>query len=74
MLMEGEVILDIDGLEYEFKLYDVMFILLNVNYCFCNFLKVKFMKILWIYVMVDVMCMLIEMGVINVVVVEYGKS
>lgn len=71
VLVEGEVIFDIDGLEYLFKLFDVMFILFNVLYCFCNFLKMVLMKILWIYVVFDVICMLVDSGEICFVLVEY---
>ena len=41
VLMEGEAILDIDGLEYELKPHDVTFIPPNVNHRFRNLSKTK---------------------------------
>ncbi|MGN8063351.1 cupin domain-containing protein [Ralstonia sp. 22111] len=74
VLMEGEAILDIDGLEYELKPHDVTFIPPNVNHRFRNLSKAKPMKILWIYATVDATRTLTETGVTNAVAAEHGKS
>lgn len=49
VLMEGEAIMDIDGLEYQLKPHDVTFIPPNVSHRFRNLSKTNPMKILWIY-------------------------
>jgi quercetin dioxygenase-like cupin family protein len=49
VLMEGEAIMDIDGLEYQLKPHDVTFIPPNVSHRFRNMSKTNPMKILWIY-------------------------
>ncbi|MBX9431652.1 cupin domain-containing protein [Ralstonia pseudosolanacearum] len=74
VLMEGEAILDIEGLEYELKPHDVTFIPPNVNHRFRNLSKTKPMKILWIYATVDATRTLTETGVTNAVAAEHGKS
>jgi len=74
VLMEGEAILDIDGLEYELKPHDVTFIPPNVNHRFRNLSKTKPMKILWIYATVDATRTLTATGVTNPVAAEHGKS
>lgn len=74
VLMEGEAILDIDGLEYELKPHDVTFIPPNVNHRFRNLSQTKPMKILWIYATVDATRTLTTTGVTNAVAAEHGKS
>ena len=49
VLMEGEAMMDIDGLEYQLKPHDVTFIPPNVSHRFRNLSKTNPMKILWIY-------------------------
>jgi quercetin dioxygenase-like cupin family protein len=49
VLMEGEAVMDIDGLEYQLKPHDVTFIPPNVSHRFRNLSKTNPMKILWIY-------------------------
>ncbi|GJG98207.1 cupin domain-containing protein [Cupriavidus pauculus] len=73
VLMEGEAILDIDGLEYRLKAHDVTFIPPNVNHRFRNVSKTEPMKIMWIYATVDATRTLVETGVTNPVSAEHGK-
>lgn len=49
VLMQGEAMMDIDGLEYQLKPHDVTFIPPNVSHRFRNLSKTNPMKILWIY-------------------------
>ncbi|KKJ05941.1 cupin domain-containing protein [Burkholderia gladioli] len=74
VLMEGEAILDIDGLEYELKAHDVTFIPPNVNHRFRNLSKTNGMKILWIYATPDATRTLTDSGKTNPVSAEHGKE
>lgn len=49
VLMEGDAVLDIDGLEYRLKPHDATFIPPNVPHRFRNLSATQPMKILWIY-------------------------
>ena len=62
VLMEGEAILDIDGLEYRLKAHDVTFIPPNVSHRFRNLSKTHPMKIMWIYARTDATRTLTETG------------
>lgn len=62
VLMEGEAILDIDGLEYQLKAHDVTFIPPNVSHRFRNLSKTNPMKIMWIYARTDATRTLTETG------------
>lgn len=73
VLMEGEAILDIDGLEYRLAPHDVTFIPPNVNHRFRNLSTTRPMKILWIYATVEATRTLTETGVTNPVAAEHGK-
>lgn len=71
VLMEGEAILDIDGLEYQLKPHDVTYIPPNVPHRFRNRSKTKPMKILWIYATVDATRTLTATGITNSVDAEH---
>ncbi len=73
VLMEGEAILDIDGLEYRVKPHDVTYIPPNVVHRFRNVSKTEPMKILWIYARVDATRTLAATGVTNPVSAEHSK-
>jgi len=73
VLMEGEAILDIDGLEYRLKPHDVTFIPPNVAHRFRNLSQEKEMKILWIYANVNATRTLIDSGVTNAVAAEHAN-
>ncbi|QTD95328.1 cupin domain-containing protein [Burkholderia anthina] len=73
VLMEGEAILDIDGLEYQLKPHDVTLIPPNVDHRFRNLSKTKPMKILWIYATVDATRTLASTGITNPVAAEHGQ-
>ncbi len=53
VLMEGEAVLDIDGMEYPLKAHDATFIPPNVPHRFRNLSKTAPMRILWIYATLD---------------------
>ncbi|WAL81232.1 cupin domain-containing protein [Pandoraea sp. XJJ-1] len=72
VLMEGDAMLDIDGLEYVLKPHDVTFIPPNVNHRFRNLSKTQPMKILWIYATVDATRTLTESGKTNPVSAEHA--
>jgi len=74
VLMEGEAIMDIDGLEYALKPHDVTFIPPNVVHRFRNVSKTKPMKILWIYATPEATRTLAATGVTNPVSSEHGKN
>ncbi|MEX3955767.1 cupin domain-containing protein [Trinickia sp. EG282A] len=73
VLMEGEAMLDIDGLAYPLKPHDVTFIPPNVNHRFRNLSKTQPMKILWIYATLEATRTLTASGQTNPVVAEHGK-
>ncbi|GAB3628951.1 hypothetical protein PTE30175_00484 [Pandoraea terrae] len=73
VLMEGDAMLDIDGLAYQLKPHDVTFIPPNVNHRFRNLSKTQPMKILWIYATVDATRTLTESGKTNPVSAEHAK-
>ncbi|WP_050470429.1 cupin domain-containing protein [Herbaspirillum chlorophenolicum] len=62
VLMEGEAIMDIDGLEFQLKPHDVTFIPPNVSHRFRNLSKTNPMKIMWIYARTDATRTLTETG------------
>ena len=62
VLIEGDAMLDIDGLEYRLKPQDVTFIPPNVPHRFRNLSATEPMKILWIYAMLDATRTLVESG------------
>ncbi|RDV00968.1 cupin domain-containing protein [Trinickia dinghuensis] len=53
VLVEGDAMLDIDGLEYRLKPLDATFIPPNVPHRFRNLSQTNPMKILWIYARTD---------------------
>ena len=73
VLMEGNAILDIDGLEYTLKPHDVTYIPPNVPHRFRNVSKTEPMKILWIYANVDATRTLMSNGVTNPVSAEHQR-
>lgn len=73
VLMEGNAILDIDGLEYQLKPHDVTYIPPNVPHRFRNVSKTEPMKILWIYANVDATRTLMASGVTNPVSAEHQR-
>ena len=74
VLMEGEAMLDIDGLEYQLKPHDVTYIPPNVSHRFRNLSKTQPMKILWIYANAEATRTLTDTGVTNPVSAEHGKN
>ncbi|MBT2790121.1 cupin domain-containing protein [Paraburkholderia strydomiana] len=62
VLVEGDAILDIDGLEYRLKPLDTTFIPPNVPHRFRNMSKTAPMKILWIYARADATRTLADSG------------
>lgn len=62
VLVEGEAMLDIDGLEYRLKPLDTTFIPPNVPHRFRNLSKTAPMKILWIYAATDATRTLVDSG------------
>ncbi len=73
VLMEGDAMLDIDGLEYRLKPHDVTFIPPNVNHRFRNLSATRPMKILWIYATTEATRTLTASGTTNPVVAEHGQ-
>jgi quercetin dioxygenase-like cupin family protein len=74
VLMEGEAIMDIDGLEYQLKPHDVTFIPPNVSHRFRNLSKTNPMKILWIYENTTATRTLTETGATAPVSAEHIKK
>lgn len=74
VLMEGEAIMDIDGLEYQLKPHDVTFIPPNVSHRFRNLSKTNPMKILWIYENTAATRTLTETGATAPVSAEHVKK
>ena len=74
VLMEGEAIMDIDGLEYQLKPHDVTFIPPNVSHRFRNMSKTNPMKILWIYENTTATRTLTETGATAPVSAEHIKK
>lgn len=74
VLMTGEAILEIDGLEYQLKPHDVTYIPPNVSHRFKNLSKTEPMKILWIYARTDANRTLTESGITNSVSAEHDKK
>ncbi|MBV8618202.1 MAG: cupin domain-containing protein [Curvibacter sp.] len=73
VLMEGEAVLDIDGLEYRLKPHDVTFIPPNVPHRFRNLSQTQPMKILWIYATADATRTLSASGETRRVAAEHGR-
>lgn len=73
VLMEGDAMLDIDGLEYQLKPHDVTYIPPNVTHRFRNLSKTQPMKILWIYANVEATRTLEATGVTNPVSAEHKQ-
>jgi quercetin dioxygenase-like cupin family protein len=74
VLMEGEAMMDIDGLEYQLKPHDVTYIPPNVSHRFRNLSKTNPMKILWIYANVNATRTLTSTGVTNAVSAEHATK
>jgi quercetin dioxygenase-like cupin family protein len=74
VLMEGEAVMDIDGLEYQLKPHDVTFIPPNVSHRFRNLSKTNPMKILWIYENTAATRTLTETGATAPVSAEHSKK
>ncbi|MBA5690664.1 cupin domain-containing protein [Rugamonas apoptosis] len=74
VLMEGDAMLDIDGLEYRLKPHDVTYIPPNVSHRFRNLSQTQPMKILWIYASVDATRTLTSSGITNPVAAEHGAN
>ena len=62
ILVEGDAMLDIDGLEYRLKPLDATFIPPNVPHRFRNLSQTQTMKILWIYARTDATRTLVSNG------------
>jgi quercetin dioxygenase-like cupin family protein len=71
VLVEGDAMLDIDGLEYRLKPLDATFIPPNVPHRFRNLSKTDPMKILWIYATIDATRTLVETGATRSVSAEH---
>ncbi|WP_175853499.1 cupin domain-containing protein [Burkholderia anthina] len=74
VLVEGDAILDIDGLEYRLKPLDTTFIPPNVPHRFRNVSKTAPMKILWIYARTDATRTLADGGETRAVSAEHQTS
>ncbi|MGR3910538.1 cupin domain-containing protein [Burkholderia sp. SR8] len=74
VLVEGDAILDIDGLEYRLKPLDATFIPPNVPHRFRNVSKMAPMKILWIYARPDATRTLADSGETRAVSAEHQTS
>lgn len=74
VLMEGEAIMDVDGLEFQLKPHDVTFIPPNVVHRFRNLSETQPMKILWIYATPEATRTLAATGATNPVSAEHRKS
>lgn len=73
VLMEGDAMLDIDGLEFQLKPHDVTYIPPNVSHRFRNLSQTNPMKILWIYANVEATRTLTSSGVTNPVSAEHSR-
>ena len=73
VLMEGQAILDIDGLEYPLKQHDVTFIPPNISHRFRNMSQTDPMKILWIYANQEATRTLTDSGETRRVSAEHAK-
>ena len=62
LLLEGEAVAEIDGVEYPIRPGDVTFIPANIPHRFRNVSDSGVMKILWIYASLDATRTLIETG------------
>lgn len=71
VLMEGDAVLDIDGLEYRLKPHDATFIPPDVSHRFRNLSATQPMKILWIYENASATRTLTETGVTAPVSAEH---
>jgi quercetin dioxygenase-like cupin family protein len=74
VLMEGEAVMDIDGLEYRLKPHDVTFIPPNISHRFRNLSPTKPMKILWIYENAAATRTVTETGITAPVSAEHAKK
>lgn len=71
VLLEGEAVLDIDGLTYELKPLDVTYIPPNVPHRFRNLSATRPMTILWIYGDVNATRTLMDTGATRPVAAEH---
>ena len=62
MLLEGQAIAEIDGVEYPITAGDITFIPANLPHRFRNVSTTEGMKILWIYASIDATRTLLETG------------
>lgn len=62
MLLEGEAIAEIDGVEYPITAGDITFIPADLPHRFRNVSATEGMKILWIYASIDATRTLVETG------------
>lgn len=62
MLLEGQAIAEIDGVEYPITAGDITFIPANLPHRFRNVSTTEGMKILWIYASIDATRTLVETG------------
>lgn len=62
MLLQGQAIAEIDGVEYPITAGDITFIPANLPHRFRNVSTSEGMKILWIYASIDATRTLVETG------------
>lgn len=74
VLLEGDAMMDIDGLEYRLLPMDTTFIPPNVMHRFRNMSDSAPMKILWIYASPEATRTLRDSGVTNLVALEHKKK
>ncbi|OYO28176.1 cupin domain-containing protein [Janthinobacterium sp. PC23-8] len=74
VLLEGDAIMDIDGLEYRLAPLDTTFIPPDVMHRFRNISDTRPMKILWIYASPEATRTLRDTGETRLVSVEHGKN
>lgn len=73
VLIAGDAMLDIDGLEYRLNPLDCTYIPANVPHRFRNVSDTRPMKILWIYATADATRTLVESGATAPVSAEHEK-
>lgn len=74
VLLEGDAIMDVDGLEYRLQPLDTTFIPPNVVHRFRNMSDSAPMKILWTYASPQATRTLRDTGETRLVSVEHGKN
>lgn len=74
VLLEGDAVMDIDGLEFPLQPLDTTFIPPNVMHRFRNISDTKPMKILWTYASAQATRTLQETGETRFVSAEHGKN